>query len=367
MLDTTVLHSFNVIFKGYTIFRNIKSKQILLTIKKSSFIDGYTELSAIFSSVLLSVDQIQLQRGTTINITRSKFLTALFSNQLENLIFNAPKEFFSPLYPPCLFQYINRTSLNSQYSIQIKDTAAPKLCTKYFCTSHCYLDDTAETSWNINQQVIYTDNSWKHLIKDYKTICYCADSQNYACLVDELPGIYPGQTLNISLALQFESQPSAIVNVEYNYHNLPKSACKIINTPEIQQEIYNACTQVSYTIEYNDLGWCELFSAIWIKKKFWMQVLSQDLTTLSKCIMHIMLNICLVQLDSRLMKTTFVTAIPNYYWYYQKVISTATSMTRLFPVLPMVEYLLILMIITLILYLNTVHLITASLIHHILT
>ena len=262
-------HGLSITFKGKTIFRNIRSKQVLLTTKNSSLtFDGYTELSAIFSRVLISTDQIQLQRGTIMNITQTKVSTALFSDPLEKLVYNVPKEFFSPLYPICLFQYINETMLAGQYSILITETNAPRLCTKFFCTSHCHLDDTVDISQDINRQVIYTDNSSKNLTHDYKTICYCTDSQNYACLVDKLPGVYPGQTLNISLALQFESQPSAVVNVEYNYHNLPKSACKIINTPEIQQEIYNTCTQVSYTIEYNDLGWCELFFSHLDQKSF---------------------------------------------------------------------------------------------------
>ena len=115
-------------------------------------------------------------------------------------------------------------------------------------------------------------------------------------------------------------------------------------------------------------GGVNFFSAIWIRNLFLIVLLlSQGLTILSKSTMLIMLNICLVQLDLKLMKTTFVTVTLNYHWHCQKVISTATLMIRLFHVLPIVGYLLILMIITLILYLNTVHLITASLIHHVLT
>ena len=126
-------HGLSITFKGKTIFRNIRSKQVLLTTKNSSLtFDGYTELSAIFSRVLISTDQIQLQRGTIMNITQTKFSTALFSNQLEKLVYNVPKEFFSPLYPPCLFQYINGTMLAGQYSILITETNAPRLCTKFF-------------------------------------------------------------------------------------------------------------------------------------------------------------------------------------------------------------------------------------------
>ena len=253
----------NITFKGYVIFRNLKSSQILISIKKCSFIiDGYTEFAAIYSGVLISTDQIQLQSNANINITKTNCSTALFSFQLEKLIYNVPKELFSPLYPPCLFQYMNGTVMTNQYSIVIKETYAPNLCTKYFCISHCYLDNTTEnmyTSWEINQKVIIVDNSSKNLIRDYKTICFCTDSQNYHCLAEELPAVYPGQTLNISFALKFDSQLSSIVNAEYNYHNLPRSACKIINTSEIQQEIYSTCTHVSYTVEYNNLGWCELF------------------------------------------------------------------------------------------------------------
>jgi len=93
-------------FKGYIKFRDIQSQQILIGIKNSSFtLEGYIEFYSINATLLVSSDQIQLQRNTLINITRVHCSEGIFSYQMETLIYEGPKDSFSPLYPPCLFQY----------------------------------------------------------------------------------------------------------------------------------------------------------------------------------------------------------------------------------------------------------------------
>ena len=62
---------------------------------------------------------------------------ASFSYQMETLIYEEPKDSFSPLYPPCSFQYQILNVEMKNYSILLNDIHVPKLCTKHFCLSHC--------------------------------------------------------------------------------------------------------------------------------------------------------------------------------------------------------------------------------------
>ena len=188
---------------------------------------------------------------------------------MERLVYEAPKDSFSPLYPPCMFQYVGGfTRAEEKYSIILNRVQVPKLCSKDFCISHCSWDDKTlqnfSTSWEINQKVIRVNNnseSDKAIIKDNKTICLCPDKRKINCLVGELPAVYPGQTLSVSLALNFSAQQSAIASVELQHHNLPSTACGVAGGAEIQQTIYSTCAAVNYTLlnVQQHGNWCELF------------------------------------------------------------------------------------------------------------
>jgi len=263
------LKKVQLIFKGFVKFRDIQSQQILIGIKNSSFtLHGYIEFNSINATLLVSSDQIQLQRNTLIKITNVQCSDAIFSYQMETLIYEGPKDSFSPLYPPCLFQYQSLSVEMNKYSILLKDIHVPKLCTKNFCFSHCSLNGSGVITdllnpWQINREVIKFGNKIAAagditILKDNKTICLCPDEQYYNCLVDELPPVYPGQTLHIHLALKFHAEPKALVTVELNHHNLPGTTCKV-NGAEIQQIVNNTCSRVHYTIHFGHGNWCEIF------------------------------------------------------------------------------------------------------------
>jgi len=135
-------------FKGYIKFRNIQSQQILIGIKNSSFtLDGYIEFYSINATLLVSSDQIQLQRNTLL----------AFNVQKPFLATKWRHDTFSPLYPPCLFQYWNLNVKMSSYSILLKDIYIPKFCAKHFriCVSHCSIHGSSKitdllNSWQIN-------------------------------------------------------------------------------------------------------------------------------------------------------------------------------------------------------------------------
>ena len=74
---------------------------------------------------------------------------------MERLVYEAPKDSFSPLYPPCLFQYVDGITTINKYSIVLSGVHIPKLCTESFCICHCSWDDKPMSSslnaWELHQ------------------------------------------------------------------------------------------------------------------------------------------------------------------------------------------------------------------------
>ena len=95
-----------------------------------------------------------------------------------------------------------------------------------------------------------------------KLLCYCHNNNTEDCSTDRLAVVFPGQTISLSLMLNYlyrtkfsdntidlDFIQNHIITVEMNDDVLPPTACKVAKVSELVQQIYYAsCTTINFTI-----------------------------------------------------------------------------------------------------------------------
>jgi len=121
VLPTTTLHIVGPVFlskiEAFSVISGIYMTKI--------FCYRYIVFSSVFASEIIRSTKIYITPKTLINIT---------SNTISIAIFQRNDDLVDQLYPPCLLQYINSSSLTA---IVLEKNVMSSVCKYKFCNSHC--------------------------------------------------------------------------------------------------------------------------------------------------------------------------------------------------------------------------------------
>ena len=98
------------------------------------------------------------------------------------------------------------------------------------------------------------DNIYIHLF-DTGTLCYCSEEKIQNCFTNTMGPIFPGQTLTISLSINYKTSniiKTIPISIDmYNSKYLTKSHCKVHLANQIFKWITRNCTTFHFTIIFN--------------------------------------------------------------------------------------------------------------------
>ena len=232
--------------KGPVIFSKIAAFTIISSVKTKITFHKYIEFSSSHVAEIVQTQIMYIKANTTINIT---------SNIVAYSIFQADDFVKDQFYSPCLLQYNSSDLMKSKnISILVAINSYPKFCGYKFCMSHCsWTENILYTPFDVNKRTInFINQSEAKMLSYKKDICYCTNSNQHDCFIDEINDVYPGQTIQFYVINTLGSDIHVTVNTV-----LPTS-CRGIKNSEMEQIILSTCTTISYTI-HNNRKWCELF------------------------------------------------------------------------------------------------------------
>lgn len=267
--DSQIIYSLGAKLQliGPIVFNSvIINESIFETINIQMYLHGYIEISnCTAKSIIHSYTDTNLfvDEGTLLNVTNNKIMGIMFNTRRK----------FPELNQPCFIQYIsNKKSLDEEfqngsklnYSI-IFDSNKAEMIYYLDRTIHCeWLPDAAFHDIEpkaVNQQFVHLTNQSSNLImKDYQSLCFCNMSTpniKQDCYVDELKGIYPGQTITVYFALAEVIKPNVdLLDVVVDTN---RSDCIISKAAQARQKFQNnTCSKFTYTILSNIKTKCRL-------------------------------------------------------------------------------------------------------------
>jgi len=109
---------------------------------------------------------------------------------------------------------------------------------------------------DVNQKLVTFMNEPDYDIE--RDLCYCTDSGQEDCYVDQLGPIYPGQILNAIFS--YPGELFEVLIIDINNEELPEYVCSVAFLHETKQTVGKNCTNLNFTIiQTNDYyDWCEL-------------------------------------------------------------------------------------------------------------
>ena len=272
-LSNALLH-----LEGPVIFHKVNADRILYSKYGIVSCHGYIEFSGNSLSYSNHANYISVQENTLINMTNNEY------SRINSIISYHYEAFSLSKYAaPCYYQYtakeqkINKLAEKMNFSIVYhNDTSA---CTLTF--SHCiWLPGSAFKHIkpvDVNNRLIESDFPLGYA-EEGNLFCHCNNDTHLMqdCYRDTLAKAYPGQTISLSLVLNYLSKyfivpyvdedirfREHLFTIEINDHILPPTACKVAQVNELIHKIYyTSCTVATFTIVDNELSylqWCELF------------------------------------------------------------------------------------------------------------
>ena len=260
--------------EGPVVFIKMKADRILYIKHSAIRCHSYIEFSENLVSFNDHIHYIIVQQNTVINMTNNKY------SRIYEMI---PHDYLDVAYSIsdftalCYYQYtaegknLDKVTKKLNFSIVYDND----ISIYTLMTSHCrWLPGSAFNSTNpidINSRLISSDFPLEYVY--HKLLCYCYNGTQ-DCSTGTLATVYPGQTVSLSLALNYlystytDLDPtdfiySHILTVEINDDVLPPTACKVARVSEVIQEVYYYfCTLINFTIVHNGLSnlqWCKLF------------------------------------------------------------------------------------------------------------
>ena len=234
----------------------------------------YIEFSQNVVSFTDYIYYIIVQENTLINMTNNTYRTTK-QVDLHHYKIHAISEFTAP----CYYQYTakgqNFDKITGKLNFSIVFHNDISIST--LGTAHCrWLPGSAFNSTkpvDINTRLINSDFP---LLYD-KIVCNCFyDKSMPDCYIDTLATVYPGQTISVSLGLNYQynhldgsSKHIDITFLTVGIYDgaLPPTACKLAKVNKVIHKIYyTSCTVVTnFTIAHSGLRylqWCELFIQI---------------------------------------------------------------------------------------------------------
>ena len=255
--------------EGPVKFNKLRAKRIFYTFSIITC-HNYIEFSQNVVSFTDYTYYIIVQENTLINMTNNTYST---TKQVD-LYHYKTSEFTAP----CYYQYTakgqNFDKITGKLNFSIVFHNDISIST--LKTAHCrWLPGLAFNSTkpvDINTRLINSDFP---LIYD-KLVCYCFYDKNMPdCYIDTLATVYPGQTVSVSLGMnyQYNHFDGSSKHIDISFLTvgiydgaLPQTACKLAKVNEVIHKIY--CTVTNFTIVHNGLRylqWCELFIQTEIK------------------------------------------------------------------------------------------------------
>ena len=268
--NSTLIYISNALLhlEGPVMFIKMKADRILYS--NNIRCQSYIEFSKNVVTFHDHVHYITVQQNTLINMT---------NNTYSRIYEITPHVAYSisQFTAPCYYQYTaegqNFDKITKKLNFSIIFCNDRSIYT--LMTAHCrWLPGSAFNSTkpaDINNRLIKSDFPLGY----HKLICYCYNDTTQDCSTDTLATVYPGQTIFLSLVLNYlyptytdisidaDFTYTHVLTVEMNDDVLPPTACKVAKVSEVIQKFYRYyCTVINFTIVHNVLSylpWCELF------------------------------------------------------------------------------------------------------------
>ena len=271
-VDLVSASNIYIYLKGPVIFSLLKVNKIFaLNIHSTINCQKYIEFSNNLVSFNDRIPYITVQQNTLINMSNNTY------NALDEIT-----DSISKFTSPCYYQYTaeGQNFDKSIEKINVSIVFHSDLSVHGLRTTHCrWLPNSAFNATkpiDINNAIIAIESNFHLRLINDKMVCHCYNSTQYQdCSTDTLATVYPGQSVSLSLILNYLYPTNGdnigwiknqIFSFEINDDILPPTACKIANINEVIQEIsYHSCTVINFTVVHNginNLQWCELFIKI---------------------------------------------------------------------------------------------------------
>ena len=251
---------------GPIIFHN-NTFDYLFIMMMDLFLHYYVEFSQNEGKYLIYGSHISLVQPVILNITENNIAVTmlLFKNESDtstNFILDIPL---------CYFQFYgnNANTTNDVFEVLIKGANSSEIFNRHAENTNCrMLPGSAfyeQNPLDVYKRFIHFQNNYGQYFQlfDTGTLCYCSKEKIQNCFTNTMGPIFPGQTLTISLYINYKT--NNIINTipisidMYNSKYLTKSHCKVHLANQIFKWITRNCTTFHFTILSNNEQQCELF------------------------------------------------------------------------------------------------------------
>ena len=260
--DVIKLYNVQLILRGPIVFNNITASQLIST-NSDVTIHNYIEYSNVKASNILSgkgQTKINLIDGAYVNITNSDFSGPLF--KLES------SKAYS--YPLCHVQYYKeeikgRSKLDHRIPLILIDSSnnISETFDENIGNTNCKWDPQS-LYYGSNPLKIY-EQSVQWISNDNNNfdtglLCHCYNGTRPNCSTNTLGPLYPGQSLEIWLALNSKvtNQGSVPISVKIYDEDFPHSLCIVKSMSEAEQLVHENCTKLAYNIYSESQTQCVL-------------------------------------------------------------------------------------------------------------
>ena len=245
----------NLIFKGPVIYNGYKAVNLVETNTDITFLN-YVEFSNNEVKNLIqgiTSYSVHLVDNVYVNITNNHITKSIFSIIYETNVF----------YPFCYFQYYNIQNHTTKQTIFIESgNSLGKNFDDATANINCKWDPVS-MYYGSNPLDVYTSHFqtvYEHSQFNTGLLCYCPDKIQPNCYTNVLKPLFPGQSLELHLALNPEKEfkkPQAVTVKMYD-KDFPHSVCTISTLFEAEQLIEKNCTKVVYSIFSESQLQCKL-------------------------------------------------------------------------------------------------------------
>ena len=264
--NSVITSNIRIQLTGPIIFHNNTFNYLFIMIK-DFFLHYYVEFSKHEGKYLIYGSHISLVQPVTLNITENNIaVTLLFfkngSDTSTNLI---------PDIPLCYFQFYgnNANTTNNVFEVAIKAVDSAEIFNRHAENTNCRMLPGSvfykQSPIDVYKHFIHIQNNYGQYLHlfDTGTLCYCSKEKIHDCYTSTMGPIFPGQTLTISLSINYKTNniiKTIPISIDmYNSKYLTKSHCKVHLANQIFKWITRNCTTFHFTILSNNEQQCELF------------------------------------------------------------------------------------------------------------
>ena len=250
-----VIESVNVklSFKGSVIFRGYGAMYLIETNTVITFLD-YVEFSNNKVTNLIQGTTVHLVDNVYVNITNNHIKETMFSMMIyETNVF----------YPSCYFQHYRKVQNHTtKQTILMESNSLGNFFDNDTGNINCKWDPVSMYygSNPLDVYKSYLQTAYEHSPFNTGLLCYCPDKIQPNCYTNILKSLFPGQTLELYLALNPETgfKNSLPITVKMYHKDFPQSICTVSTLFEAEQLIEKNCTKLVYSIFSENRQQCKL-------------------------------------------------------------------------------------------------------------